>query len=68
MQHDRVTGLQAVEHLHVAIEVDGGVTVDNAAELIKAGARILVAGSAIFGKPDPALATRDLRKAAEAGL
>lgn len=68
---EKIARLAASIHqrqLEVAIEVDGGVTVDNAAELIKAGARILVAGSAIFGKPDPALATRDLRKAAEAGL
>ncbi|MFN7967542.1 MAG: ribulose-phosphate 3-epimerase [Acidobacteriota bacterium] len=54
--------------LDVQIEVDGGVTVENAADLVRAGARVLVAGSAIFGKPDPAVATRDLRKAAEAGL
>ena len=40
------------------IEVDGGVDASNAARLVAAGATILVAGSAIFGTPDPAAATR----------
>jgi ribulose-phosphate 3-epimerase len=34
------------------LEVDGGVKVENAAEIVKAGADILVAGSAIFGASD----------------
>lgn len=34
------------------IEVDGGVKVDNIAEVARAGAHAFVAGSAIFGKPD----------------
>ena len=46
------------------IEVDGGVDVSNAARLVAAGATILVAGSAIFGTPDPAAATRAIRAAA----
>lgn len=37
---------------HIRIEVDGGVKVDNIAEIAKAGADTFVAGSAIFGKPD----------------
>jgi len=49
-----------------SIEVDGGVETENAASLVKAGASILVAGSAVFGTPDPASAIRALRKAAEA--
>lgn len=44
--------------------VDGGVTASNARELVQRGASILVAGSAVFGKPDPAQAVRDLRQAA----
>lgn len=35
------------------IEVDGGVTLDNAKELITAGADVLVAGSSVFKTPDP---------------
>jgi ribulose-phosphate 3-epimerase len=46
------------------IEVDGGVDVSNAAELVGAGATILVAGVSIFGTPDPAAATHALRRAA----
>ena len=35
------------------IEVDGGVNLDNAANLIKAGVDVLVAGNAVFKTPDP---------------
>ena len=46
------------------VEVDGGVDEGNAARLVAAGASMLVAGVSIFGKPDPAAATRALRQAA----
>ena len=46
------------------IEVDGGVNATNAQMLVKAGAEILVAASAIFGTDDPATATQSLREAA----
>lgn len=36
----------------IRLEVDGGVKVDNIAEIAKAGADMFVAGSAIFGEPD----------------
>jgi ribulose-phosphate 3-epimerase len=36
----------------ILLEVDGGVKVDNIAEIGRAGADTFVAGSAIFGKPD----------------
>ncbi len=36
----------------IEIEVDGGVTTDNAQEIIAAGADVLVAGSAVFRTPD----------------
>ena len=38
--------------LDIRLEVDGGVKVDNIAEIAAAGADTFVAGSAIFGKPD----------------
>lgn len=50
------------------IEVDGGVDLTNAADIAAAGADILVAGSAVFGKDDAAQAVRDLRLEAEKGL
>ena len=37
----------------VAIEVDGGISAENAAEVYGAGADILVAGSAVFKAPSP---------------
>ena len=46
------------------VEVDGGVDQHNIARLVSAGARIFVAGSAIFNTPDPERATRELKAAA----
>lgn len=46
------------------IEVDGGVDRGNIGRLVAAGATMFVAGAAIFGAPDPAEATRELRAAA----
>jgi ribulose-phosphate 3-epimerase len=51
-----------------AIEVDGGVDCSHAARVVAAGAEILVAGSAVFGTPDPEAAARALRAAAEQGI
>jgi ribulose-phosphate 3-epimerase len=39
--------------LPVKIEIDGGVTTDNAHALIHAGASLLVAGNTVFKSPDP---------------
>lgn len=39
-------------NLKVDIEIDGGINVDTAPEAVKAGANILVAGSAVFGSKD----------------
>jgi ribulose-phosphate 3-epimerase len=49
--------------LAVRIEVDGGVDVGNARSLVEAGAEILVAGSAVFGKADSEAAVRALLEA-----
>ncbi len=46
---------------NILLEVDGGVKVDNIAEIRAAGADTFVAGSAIFGKPDYAAVIKDLR-------
>ena len=48
-----------------AIEVDGGVDLTNAGDLVAAGTSILVAGAFIFGAPDPAGAIARLRRAAD---
>jgi len=44
------------------IEVDGGVTLENAPRLMKAGAQVLVAGYSIFGSPDPVKVISSLKK------
>ena len=49
----------------VLVSVDGGVKADNAGALAQAGAGLLVAGSAIFGAPDPGAALVALRSASE---
>jgi len=49
--------------LNVRIEIDGGIDLANIAEVVAAGAEIIVAGTAIFGTPDPAVAVRELRDA-----
>ena len=50
------------------VEIDGGIDRTNIARVVAAGARILVAGSAIYHTPDPELATRELKAAAVAAL
>jgi ribulose-phosphate 3-epimerase len=50
------------------IEVDGGVDLGNAGELAQAGANTFVAGTSIFHTPDPAAATRQIRKLATEAL
>ena len=39
--------------LNVHIEIDGGVTLDNAKEILNAGADVLVAGNTVFKSADP---------------
>jgi ribulose-phosphate 3-epimerase len=46
------------------IEIDGGIDQSNVADVVAAGANILVAGHAIFGSSDPEAATRALRASA----
>lgn len=50
------------------VEVDGGVSVRTAPLVVEAGARLLVAGSAVFGAPDPARAVEDIREAGAGAL
>lgn len=46
------------------VQIDGGITTENAARAASAGANVLVAGSAVFREDDPAEAIRSLRSAA----
>ena len=49
------------QKLQTLIEIDGGVNIDNTAELFAAGADVLVAGSAVFGAKDPEEAIRKMK-------
>ena len=53
------------QHLGAALEVDGGIKPDNARAVVQAGARVLVAGSAIFSSDNYASAIAALRQQAE---
>ena len=47
------------------IEIDGGVTRENTAEIAGYGANVIVAGSAVFAAEDPGEALRELRRKTE---
>lgn len=64
---DKLLQLKAMCEAHGVdplIEVDGGVGASNAADVAAAGATVLVAGSAVFGADNPALAIDAIRQAA----
>jgi len=48
-------------HLRLFLEVDGGINADTIAQAAEAGADVFVAGSAVFGADDPAVAIARLR-------
>ena len=48
------------------IEIDGGIDMHTVGPVVAAGARILVAGNAVFNTPDPERATRELKATAVA--
>ncbi|MBQ8562516.1 MAG: ribulose-phosphate 3-epimerase [Firmicutes bacterium] len=47
--------------LHFAIEIDGGITLANAKEVMEAGVEIAVAGSAVFGAEDVVQRVKDFK-------
>ena len=53
--------LIAVHNSRALIEVDGGIGPQNAAKVLEAGARVLVAGSSVFKAEDPLAAIRELK-------
>ena len=62
---DRIEKLRAeIGERPVTIAVDGGINATNIGKVVKAGAELIVAGSAIFGKPDRIAAMRALIAAA----
>lgn len=67
--YDKVRRLRALSNAKkaaVRIEIDGGVTSKNAAELVQAGADVLVAGSFVFSAENPTQTIKDLHRIANA--
>jgi ribulose-phosphate 3-epimerase len=59
----RIDAVRARTGREIRLEVDGGVKVDNIAEIAAAGADTFVAGSAIFGQPDHKVVIDKMRAA-----
>lgn len=59
--------LDAAGNRDCVIEIDGGITTDNAALVCEAGCDVLVAGSSVFNKPDRKAAIAALHKAGDEG-
>jgi len=65
----RLAEIRSQQGLNFRIEVDGGISLDTVADVVRAGAEILVAGNAVFGGGDPRKNAQALLKAAtEAAL
>jgi ribulose-phosphate 3-epimerase len=60
----RLADLRSERGLNYRIEVDGGIALETVAEVVRAGAEILVAGNAVFGQGDPKTNAQKLLKAA----
>jgi len=59
---DRIPTLRNMMPRSVAIEVDGGVKLDNVREVVDKGVNWVVAGSAVFGTQDPAAAVQEMQR------
>ena len=59
---EELSAIRKDRGLSFLIQVDGGISADNARLCTEAGADVLVAGSSVFGKPDRAAAVLALRK------
>jgi len=60
----RLAEIRSERGLSYRIEVDGGVAHDTVVDVVRAGAEILVAGNAVFGRGDPKKNAQDLLRAA----
>jgi ribulose-phosphate 3-epimerase len=66
--YDKIRAVRDISgNRRLPIEVDGGVTLQNAARCVSAGAEILVAGTSVFGEPRPSDAVGKIREAAGRG-
>jgi ribulose-phosphate 3-epimerase len=64
----KLVTMRNAKGLDYRIEIDGGVSLNNVAEIAKAGAEILVAGNAVFGKGDVKVNVKNLLKAANEAM
>jgi ribulose-phosphate 3-epimerase len=60
----RLDSLRRERGLKFAIEIDGGVSTDNVAQIVRAGCDWLVSGASIFGSADPAATVTTMRELA----
>lgn len=67
-QLEMLSSLCAAQGASPVVEVDGGIGVWNAEQLVAAGVDVLVAGSSVFGAADRAAAIREIRDAAIRGM
>ena len=61
---ERLAALRTQTGRGFRIEVDGGITLNTVASVVRAGAEVLVAGNAVFGAGDPKSNSQQLLKAA----
>jgi ribulose-phosphate 3-epimerase len=61
---DKIARMRELVGPDVELEVDGGVDRQTAGACVEAGATLLVAGTAVFGAPDPGAAFREVAAAA----
>jgi ribulose-phosphate 3-epimerase len=64
----RLAVMRQQRQLGFRIEVDGGVALDTIADVVCAGAEILVAGNAVFGHGNPTVNAKELLQAAQEAL
>ncbi len=67
-QLNKLTALCQRHSVRPLVEIDGGVSVKNAAQVVAAGANVLVGGSAVFDAEDHARVVDDMREAGMQGL
>jgi ribulose-phosphate 3-epimerase len=64
----RLTARKRELGLKLPVEIDGGITQANVAEAVRAGVEWVVAGSSVFGTPDPQAAFAEMSQRARQAL
>jgi len=55
---EKLAGFISKNQLEVDVEMDGGICLDNVADVLSSGVNVVVAGTSVFGAKDPAAAVR----------